>query len=195
MIFDWPKGGATSAYLYDLWTGGSGGRRFAERMVFAVNLLTGDAPNLQVGAVHIPMTSPSGADINFGAAGIFPEINPNNPTSPGRHDGTAVRITDNNSGGGSYGLFASVNQNAKTQNLPIISLPGLAGGVYLGSVLYPVLGGILAATGPDTIVTLAPPRTLPASCVGSTVYFQAFTLSGTPSRAALTNLAGVAYAP
>jgi hypothetical protein len=192
-IFDWPKGGHTSPYLYYLSAGGTGGGHFADRMIFAINLLTNDAPNLQVGALHLPNTSRSGADDNYGAAGIFPEINPNNTTNPGRHDGLNVRFTDNNNGSGVWGLYASIDQNAVTQSLPIFNIPGITGGLYLGLPNFFLLTGVMNTAGPDTIVTLANPSVLPLNLVGHTVFFQGYTVSGPTQRVALTNLTGVSY--
>lgn len=186
-VFDWPKGGHASDYLYSfVWATGTG--RFQNRMVFAYNLVP-DAPVLQAGAFHRANSSRHGSDLGFGAAGIWPEIDPTTARGRLSTDGVVVRFTDNAATSTStYGLYAALS-TAVGQSRPIIAIPGIGGGLYLGSPSFPVLTGQLK--GVDTVITLAPPAQLPTGLLGTTVYMQGFTLVG--SRAQLTNLVGVQF--
>ncbi|MCA8957954.1 MAG: hypothetical protein KDC87_17900, partial [Planctomycetes bacterium] len=79
------------------------------------------------------------------------------------------------------------------KNLPVVSLPGIGGGLYLGTPSWPVLLGA-AMTGVDTEVTLAQPGTIPVSILGASLYLQAYTsIPGQPSLDSLTNSVGIEY--
>ncbi|MCA8955730.1 MAG: hypothetical protein KDC87_06640, partial [Planctomycetes bacterium] len=117
-IFDWPKGGHASDYLYFL--GGTPSTHFPERMVFGYALLP-DAPVLQAAARHKLGTSRHGSDNGYGAAAIWPEVDPTTARGMVSADGLGIRVTDNRfAAGATFGLFLAL-RNAKQQNLPVVS--------------------------------------------------------------------------
>lgn len=186
---DWPKGGNGADYLYDLILPGTRGR-FSTKMVFGYNLIT-DAPILQVGANHVASTSNHGADHGYGAAGNWPEVDPATARGTLSHDGLVIRITDPNQGAnaGVFGIYMSL-ASGSSQNLPIISLGGIGGGIYLGLPNFFVTTGVTKAAA-DTEIVLAPPKLLPKSLIGFFIYLQGYTVVNNNGH--LTNMAAVQY--
>ncbi|MHC4919840.1 MAG: hypothetical protein ACYTKC_09600 [Planctomycetota bacterium] len=152
---------------------------------------------LQVGARHKPGQSNHGSNDGFGAAGLYPSISGG---ATGRQDGVVLRITDNPPGtaptyGGQYLLFLSLS-TAPQLTSPPIQLSGIFGSVYLGPLgQFPLGGGSLSTTGPQTMLLLAPPGAIPldAATQKIKIYFQAATTRRNSPVVSITNLAGVYY--
>jgi hypothetical protein len=152
---------------------------------------------IQVGARHKAGQSNHGSNDGFGAAGLYPSIAGG---ANGRQDGLIVRITDNPPGttptyGGIYLLYLSISRGSQL-SIPPIQLNGLYGSVYLGPIgQFPLGGGVLSTTGPQTTVLVAPPGFIPATVATAkaAVYFQAAVTRRASPALAITNLAGVQY--
>ena len=189
---DWPKGGNAAGpfyylYMYDPVTSDIfGGHLYVSfptvlAMNFAYNVFV-DAPTLQLGAWHLPGTSPHGADVGFGLSGHLPEIDP----ASGRTDGLKIRVTENNFAGSGLAFLWLDIFTHKDFSLPVGRMPNFGGGIYLS----PAAGfvGAIPLTGVDTIIDAAPPGTLPISFFG-TYHVQAYTVINGVTN--LTNLATI----
>ena len=95
-------------------------------------------------------------------------------------DGLVVRFTDNNvssTASGIWFLAVSVGsaQGPDGINIPLAPLGGIGGRLYLGPVLFSVLGSGALGTTADTEVILAPAGSIPTSAIGNIIHLQGLT--------------------
>lgn len=148
--------------------------------------LTTSAPILQIGAIHAKSNHSSAQ--GYGAAGMFPDL-----SRTGGGDGVSFRLTDNatHSGSDIFGLYLALD-TLESKGIPPIPIGPLSGRLYLGFLGQTFLGGgPVNVQGADTELALAQVGKVPASLVGTTIYFQAYKTA--QGKGAISNLAAVSF--